>query len=465
MRALGAGKASVHLKTILTIALTLVVIGALAGAGFWLKGGARADPAATSVRVETVEKGRLIELVQAPGEVQPRTKVSISAKVASRIVELPFKEGQDVKKGDILVKLDASDLEASLRSAQARYAAQQAGIEVASARVAAQRSQLEGLSATLAEAERDLERQRGLLSSHDVSQSIVDSAQRRVDEQRAALASATHNLRAEESNLLVLKHQLEAADAEIERAKEDLSYTTIESPLDGVVTTINAKVGELVVTGTMNNAGTVIMEVADLSRMLVQGRVDETDVANVRVGQKARIHVQAYANRVFTGEVTSVALARTIDRNQGMRFDDAKVFKVEILLDTSGERIFSGLTADIEVETHQHEDVLRVPSQAVLGRATDDLPQSIRDSSKDIDKTKTLSTVVYRFVEGKAVVTPVTVGPSDISHTMIKSGISDGDRVITGPYKVLEALAHDQKVKEELKSTTQPSTQPAKSAA
>jgi HlyD family secretion protein len=447
------------LKILLTIVITLVSLGLLAGAGFWFGGRGKDADSGTEVRIEAVERGDLIETVAAPGEVQPRTKVSISAKVAARIVEIPPIEGQKVKKGDILVKLDSSDLEAALRSAKARYAAQQAGQEVAASRVAAHKAQIDGLKATLAEAERDLERQRGLLASQDVSQSVVDAAQRRVDEQHASHLSATHNLRAEESNLLVLKHQLEAADAEISRAMEDLSYTTIESPLDGVVTTINSKVGELVVIGTMNNPGTVIMEVADLSQMLVLARVDETDVAGVEAGQKARVHAQAYSERIFDGLVTSVALARTVERSGNMRLDDAKVFKVEILLDTNGQRIFSGLTADVEIQTRRHDQVLRVPSQCVLGRPIDDLPQAIRDNNVNVDKSKSVATVVYRFVDGKAIVTPVLVGPSDVSHTLIKSGVNEGDRIITGPYRVLEQLTHEQKVKEQSKSATQPATQ------
>lgn len=439
----------------------ILAAGALVGVGLWLKGGDKAvSDNITEVRVEPVVRGELVEIVQAPGEVQPRTKVSISAKVSSRIVEIPVKEGDHVLQGDVLVRLDASDLQAVLRSAQARYAAQQAGIRVAESHIAAQQAQLEGLRAALAEAQRDWERQKGLLASQDVSQAVVDAAQRRVEEQKAAVEAAEHNLQAEQANLAVLRHNLDAADAEIARAREDLGYTIITSPLDGVVTTINAKVGELVVTGTMNNPGTVIMEVADLSQMLVQARVDEADVAEVQVGQPARVHIQAYPDHVFTGRVATVALSRTVDRT--MRFyDEAKTFKVEILLDLQGRRIYSGLTADVEIETHRHQDVLKVPTQAVLGRPTDELPQAIREGNPNVDTTRTITTVVYRYIDGKAVVTPVTVGPSDIGFTMIKSGLSEGDRVITGPYKVLERLTHEQKVKQEQKPATQPATQAA----
>src|SRR4029079_7601781 len=141
--------------TIITVVATVVTIGLLAGTIAWMRGGGQQEMPGMAVRVEEVKKGDLIEMVQAPGEVQPLTKVSISAKVASRIIEIPHKEGDQIKKGEVLIKLDASDLEASLRSAQARYAAQEAGISVADSRVAAQRATLEGLHATVAEAQLD----------------------------------------------------------------------------------------------------------------------------------------------------------------------------------------------------------------------------------------------------------------------------------------------------------------------
>src|SRR4051812_27767498 len=147
-----------------------------------------------------------------------------------------------------------------------------------------------------------------------------------------------------------MKHELEAADAEIARARDSLSYTTITSPIDGQITRINSQVGELVVIGTMNNPGTVIMEVADLNTMLVNARIDESSVASVKVGQKALVRAQAYAGEVFEGTVSSVALSQTEEK------DGSKYYKTEILLNTNGRRIFSGLTADVDIETARHKD-------------------------------------------------------------------------------------------------------------
>jgi HlyD family secretion protein len=201
----------------------------------------------------------------------------------------------------------------------------------------------------------------------------------------------------------------------------------------------------------MNNAGTVILEVADLSAMIVEARVDESVIAAVREKQRANVRMQAYPGRVFGGSVLTVALAET----EVVR-DGSKHYKCEILMDSTDERIFSGLTADVDIETARHVNVLRIPSQAVLGRAVDDLPPAMRDLP-EVDRSRTFATVVYRLIDGKAVVTPVRVGASDLTHTAIESGLQEGDRVIVGPYKVLEAIAHDQAVKpEDSTATTAP---------
>jgi HlyD family secretion protein len=389
--------------------------------------------------------------------VQAKSKVSISARVSARVVELPFKEGDAVTKGNattqpsILLRLDSKDLEAQLRASEARYAAQSAQLTVADSRIRAQEAQVEASLVMLNDAERDLNRQRELLSTKDVAQSSYDTSKAKFDNLKAQLDSARRTIEAEKSNLFVLKHQLEAADADIARARDSLSYTTITSPIDGVVTRINSQVGELVVIGTMNNPGTVIMEVADLNTMLVNARIDEGNVAAVKVGQKAKVRAQAYGDEVFDGTVDTVALSQTEEK------DGTKYYKTEILLKTDGRRIFSGLTADVDIETARHEKVLAIPSQAVLGRPVDDLPQALR-SAKEVDSSKTLVTVVYRMIDGKAVVTPVKVGPSDMTHSLVESGLKEGDEVIVGPYKVLEKLAHDEKVKDEKTVTTQPTT-------
>lgn len=437
---------------VITVIITLVVV---FGVGLLISSKVNASKKAEVVRIEQARRGELTEFVSAPGEIEPKKKVEISAKVSARIIELPYEEGDVVTGGNleivppvpasVLVRLDAKDLESRLRSAQAGRSAQAAQVEVEKARIASQQAALKGLAASLEEAKRDLRRKKELLESQDISQATFDQAQCKVDELKAQYAAAGHTLESAELNLVVLQHNLEAAEARIAQAREALSYTTITSPIAGVVTRVNAEVGEMVMTGTMNNPGTVILEVADLSQMLVVAQVDEADIGELKVGQQAKVYVQAFADIEFKGVVDSIALTHRLSEKR------TKYFRTEILLDNDANvaRLYSGLTADVDIQTREHTDIIKVPSQAVVAREADSLPLEIREDCPQLDKNKTHATVVYRYNDGKAVVTPVKIGPSDLTHTMITSGITEEDNIVVGPYKVLDGLKHDQNLRDE----------------
>ena len=436
---------------IITVIITLVIVSAIAIV-FKIKAGSSGKP--TIVRIEKAQRGELIEFVSAPGEIEPKTNVEISAKVSARITELPYEEGDTVTRGNpnanppipasVLVRLDDVDLQSRLLSAEASYAAQAAQIEVEKARISSQQASLVGLDASLQQAQRDLERQKGLLESQDISQATFDQSKLKFDELKSQYNSTKHTLNASELNLLVMQHNLEAAGAGVTQAKEALSYTTITSPINGVVTRINAEVGEVVIFGTMNNPGTVILEVADLATMLLVAQVDEADVGKLAVGQKAKVYVQTFPDEEFEGVVDTIALTHRISTSTATKY-----FRTEILLKGDVKKLFSGLTAHVDIETIKHDNVLNVPSQAVLGRPVDDLPLKIRENNPDVDKEKTFTPVVYRYIDGKAVVTPVKIGPSNLTHTVILSGINEDDKIIVGPYKELESLSNDKKVRDE----------------
>jgi HlyD family secretion protein len=351
------------------------------------------------------------------------------------------------------VQLDSKDLQAALDAAEARHRAQGAQILAGEARLKSQEAQIIAARAQLADAERDLRRQAELLQTKDVSTSIVDTAQTRVDELRANLDAALSGLDADRAALGASKHQLTAAGADIARARDDLSYATIVSPIDGIVTRVNAKVGELVVTGTMNNPGTTILEVSDLSEMQVDAQVDESNIAAVKEGQKAKVRISAYPDDTFDGVVKLVGLDVVDPRfggggNMGGQSFQGRWYRARVVVDTKGKRIPAGLSSDVDIETNVHKEVIRVPTQAVMGRPVDDLPAHAKDKP-EVDKNKTLATVVFRVVDGKSVVTPVTIGASDMTHTQITAGLKDGDRIIVGPYKVLPSMSDGAKTKED----------------
>lgn len=407
------------------------------------------------VRIEEVKLGELTEEVGALCEIEPNEVVQLSARVSARIVEMPYEEGDTVTCGDpnanppipasVLIKLDSKEMESQLRLAEAGRNAQKAQAEVEKSRIESSKATVAGLKASLEQAEIDFERKKGLHETRDISKADFDNAKYRLDTLRAEHESAKYNLEAAERNLVVLRHNLDAAEARIEEAKEALSYTTITSPIGGVVTRVNAKVGEMVMTGTMNNPGTVIMEVSDLSRMLAVAQIDEADVGSLEVGQEATVGVLAFGDIEFTGVVDEVALKHRMS-NTGTRY-----YRTEILLDDDPNvsKLCTGLTGHVDVKTRKHTNILKVPSQAVLAREVEDLPLDIRENCSEVDKNKTFVTVVYRFVDGKSVVTPVKMGESDLRYTIIKSGLKEGDKVIVGPYKALENMKHDQAVQDE----------------
>lgn len=422
--------------------VSIVVVIGLAGwlvSAFVLPRFAGGPTQETKVWVQTVTKGDLTEVVSAPGVVEPLTKVEISARVSARIVRLPHKEGDRVS-GDqaseksLLVELDASDIKAQLESAQKRREGLIAQIGVEKKRITSLEASLTGTKTVLDDLVRELARQVSLRKSGDVSAKSLEQAQRAADEMQSRYNAESASLEAAQLGLEVSRFNVEAADADIRQIREALGYTTIRSPIEGIVTRLNVDVGEIAITGTMNNPGTVLLEVADLSRMLVVARIDEANIRDVQPGQIAYIRLSAYPGQTFEGSVQSVALAAT--REQG------QYFETKVLLEENDLLQRTGLSADVEIEVRSHRDVVLVPSQAVVSLPVESLPADIRKDNPLIDPTRANTIVVFRIVDGKAVATPVRMGASDSLNTLILEGLEPDAQIVTGPYAVLESLSH-----------------------
>lgn len=420
------------MKALLT---TVIVFAVLLGVGYVVLGNTlrekmatwRPESPTTAVRIHTVGERELIESVSAPGEIVPHTKVDISAQTMARIVALPFRQGDDVRAGDVVVRLDDRDLRAALESARARRDGEKFRLQADQARLVSLRTSLDL-------ARRTLERQQSLYASGDIPPSVLDEAIQRVDDLESQIRASGHSISQTESSLA-------AADAEIRRAEEGLRNTVIESPISGRVTRLNAEVGEMVVTGTMNNPGTVIMTIADLGRMMMKARVAESDISGVRQNQIAKIHIIAYPDRVFHGVVSHIALQRT-GAAAGTGY-----FETEVDIELNGQMLRSGLSANVDIETATHHGIV-VPSQAIVDRLIDDLPAEVLGEGSLVDRTKLAARVVFRVIDGKTVVTPVVIGASDLTHTLVIAGLSVGEPIIVGPYKALAEIKHGEAVRD-----------------
>ena len=379
---------------------------------------------ATIVKLETVEKGDLTRSISAPGTVDARTRVKISAQVSARITALPFREGQDIKSGDVVVRLDAEELQANLDAARAGLRAEEA--------------RLEGTQAALVRSKSERDRVRALHESKDRSDAELEAIE------------AAHLQ--QESALRVAEQSIESSRAQVRRVERDLANSVIASPIDGTVTLVNNEVGELVL-GTFNNLGQTILEIADLTEIIMRAEVDEGNIQQVKPGQKATVFVTAYPGREFPGVVDKVRPQKRTSQRDGRNY-----FEVEVSLELKEEEkllLVGGLAnCDIHVETMY--DVLKVPSQAVLDRRLEELPSDVSSRATGVGRNKAFARVVYVIENGKTKAIPVAAGSSDLRSTVVLQGLEPGSKIITGPYKVLATLKHDQAVQEEKPAETKP---------
>jgi HlyD family secretion protein len=381
-----------------------------------------AEEVALTVNVAEPERSPIIRLVQAPGDVESVLEVDVSSEVVAKIEQMPVEEGDFVKEGDLLCRLDDADLVAAIESAEARIAQLKAAIKV--------------VQADIEKAERDCERQMEL-SERNATNPLEMADYMTIRKK----ARATLEMRQQE---------LVEAAAQLKRMREDLKRTVIESPIDGVISKLNAKQGEVVVTGTMNNPGTVIMTISDLSKMRVRARVDEVDVPHVQPGQPARVYLQADQDRPVPAEVVRVAAA-------GTKQVGRDVVTFETLLDVLSDdpRIKPGMTANVEIEVARSEEAITIPVEAVVHRLRKELADSIVEEYDRRQGALTLSErarqaqyikVVYVMKDEEARIRLIEPGIADTRRVEIVDGIAMGDNVIVGPYRSLDQLKDGRKV-------------------
>ncbi len=375
------------------------------------------------VKVGKPEQRTIVRRVQAPGAVEPFTEVDISAEVVSKIIEMPVEEGDTVKAGDLLCRLDDADYRARIVSAKANVAKLEATIIQA--------------EASFDKAKRDLERQKRL------SESDATSALELADYHTTFIRA--------KASVDISKQELIQAQAMLVAAEDDLAKTVLTSPIDGIVSQAFAELGEVVITGTMNNPGTRVMVISDLSKMQVRCRVDESDAPLVKDGQTARIYLQSDMQTSIPGHVFRVATKGTTPIGRGV-----VTFETLVIVDSNDPRVKPGMTASVEIEVKRSENALTIPVEAVVNRKRRDLPeelvqaydeaQSTSSKGEPTRKAEYLKTV-FSIEDDKAVAHLVETGISDETHVEIISGLTPDIQLVVGPYRSLDSLKMGSKIK------------------
>ena len=389
------------------------------------------------VTTEKAVRKTILQIVSATGKVQPETEVKISPEVAGEIIELPVADGMAIKKGDLLVKIKPDSYKALLEQ-------QEAAISAAKATNLQQK-------ATMLKTEQDIKRAEDMYAKKTISVQEYNNAQAAYD-----VAKNTY-----ESSL----HEIERAQAGSSQARDQLSKTTVYSPINGTVTILNSKLGERIV-ATGQFAGIEVMRVADLSRMQAVIDVNENDVPNVKIGDKANVKIDAYGDRKFQGTVAQIG--NTGKTTGSGTQEEVTNFEVKINLERENVLLRPGLSCTADIETNMVKDAVAVPMQAVTIRAGDTKlsPEEIEkkklkvaardkgDNSSDYvnerqekaaqkEEHEKLSKVVFLKKGGKAQIAKVTTGISDDTYTEIKSGLQPGDEVISGSYSAISRKLKD----------------------
>jgi len=389
------------------------------------------------VTTEKAVRKTILQTVSATGKVQPETEVKISPEVAGEIIELPVADGMGIKKGDLLVKIKPDSYKALLEQ-------QEAAISAAKATNLQQK-------ASMLKTEQDLKRADDMYAKKTIS----------IQEYNAAQAAADVAKNTYESSL----HEIERAQAGSSQARDQLSKTTVYSPVNGTVTILNSKLGERIV-ATGQFAGTEVMRVADLSRMQAVIDVNENDVPNVKIGDKANVKIDAYGDRKFKGTVAQIG--NTGKTTGTGTQEEVTNFEVKINLEREDVLLRPGLSCTADIETNMVKDAVAVPMQAVTIRTGDSnlSPEEIEkkrlktaardkgDNNADYvnerqekalqkEEREKLSKVVFLKKGGKAQSVKVTTGISDDTYMEIKSGVQPGDEVISGSYSAISRKLKD----------------------
>lgn len=398
----------------------------------------------TKVKTELVEIIDITEEVSASGYVQPQTKVNITAEVTAEIINIPVVDGQQIFKGDLLVLLDTVQLQKDVD--QSRYSLNETN------------SRMEGARALFKQAEEEYERQKQLFERDLTSETVYTNAE-------YAFINNKYSLEA-------MVSQTKSARSRYEKALDYLSRTSISAPMDGVITYVDAEVGEIAPAQTAFTQGKTLMTISDMSSFEVEVDVDETEIIKIVLGQEAKIEIDAFIDTVFAGEVIEIGNTAVMS-GLGTQ-DQATNFKVKILFKEFNTLIRPGMSATVDIVTNVAVDALSVPYGAIVMRSLDADSLAKADDSGGLVSSAHAATTedtlvveekpkkkgkkekkevkgVFIVKDGLAKFVPVETGIADQKSIEVVMGVNESDTVITGPFKTLRSIKSGDKIETEKK--------------
>jgi HlyD family secretion protein len=404
--------------SILLILIVLVIISVM-----------RASGAPTMVRVEPVQRRNLVEIVTASGWVRPNRSVDVQSDVMGRVVQLSVAEGDRVTRGQLLLRIDATQYEAMV--ARARGAVSEALAREAQARAALMRAE-QGATRARALHERD----RSLISDEALEQA----------ETEFSVQTALHE---------AARFGVDQARAAFTEAADQLSKTVIRSPLDGIVTRLSVEEGETAIVGMMNNPGSLLLTISDLSVMEAVVEVDETDLPRIELGDSAFIEIDAFPRQRFHGIVTEIGHSAVVspETSQQAGANTETDYQVVIQLSSPPPTLRPDLSATADIITATRDQSLAIPIVALTVRERDDIEgpptesQEARAAAQAFEPEQEDQEGVFVLREGKAHFTPVDIGIAGSEYFEVVVGLEEGDTVVAGPYEVVRELEDEQEVR------------------
>jgi HlyD family secretion protein len=380
------------------LAVIIIVLGVTAATS----GGTKIDPS----KLGTTTRGDLAKSVIATGKIEPIVKVEIKSKASGIVKRLYVQEGERVKAGQILAELDRDEIQATVRSAEAQLLAAEASLSASQADL--KRAEVDAQGPDVPLLKRAYERAQHMAREGVVSQSALDDAQKNYE-------MALNKCDVARAQLTVIKAKIAQAHADVKRQhanlaqlREQLGYTTITAPIDGLLLSRPVEVGDAVSSIlVMGSAATLVMTLGDTSEVYVKGKVDESDIGKVYLGQPARIKVESFKDKTFTGKVTKIS-------PMGVEKDNVTTFEVRVSITNPGGELKAAMTANAEIILEEHKNVLQVPEGALI---------------YDKDKKAFVEIPNPKAKEGKVKI-PVTVGISNGAKAEVLQGLKENDKVV-----------------------------------